>query len=97
MEVGGNTSSEILPEGWSVHIHDTEVPSVEFFVDEMDPYLYDVVIVLEKSEGGDGSVLSSTLVALSDRPEASQDISTLPVVAALASMSIILFVVQSRR
>ncbi|MFL2953757.1 MAG: hypothetical protein ACJZ4X_06900 [Candidatus Thalassarchaeaceae archaeon] len=97
MEVGGNTSSEILPEGWSVHIHDTEVPSVEFFVDEMDPYSYDVVIVLEKSEGGDGSVLSSTLVALSERSEAGQYFSTLPIVAALASMSIILFIVQSRR
>lgn len=97
MEVGGNTSSEILPEGWSVHIHDTEVPSVEFFVDEMDPYSYDVVIVLEKSEGGDGSVLSSTLVALSERSEAGQYFSTLPIVAALASMSIILFTVQSRR
>ena len=94
---GGNTSSEILPEGWSVHVHDAGEPSVEFMVNEMDPYSYDVVIVLEKSEGGDGSVLSSTLVALSDRPKASQNISTLPVVAALASMSTILFIAQSRR
>ena len=89
--------SEILPKGWSVHVRDSEEPSVEFFMDEMDPFSYDVVIVLEKSEGGDGSVLSSTLVALSERSEASQSISTLPVVAALASMSIMLFIVQSRR
>lgn len=97
LDAGGNTTSEILPKEWSVHVHDGGEPSVEFFVDEMDPYLYDVVIVLEKSEGGDGSVLSSTLVALSERPKATQNISTLPVVAALASMSIILFIVQSRR
>ena len=63
----------------------------------MNPYSFDVVIVLEKSDGGDGSVLSSTLVALSDRSEGRQNISTLPVVAALASMSIALFIVQSRR
>ena len=97
LDDGGNTTSEILPMGWAVHVHDAEAPSVEFFVDEMNPYSYDVVIVLERSEGGDGSVLSSTLIALSERSEATQKISTLPVVAALASMSIILFIVQSRR
>ena len=97
LDAEGDVMSEILPKGWSVHVRDTEEPSVEFFMDEMDPYSYDVVIVLEKSEGGDGSVLSSTLVALSERSEASQSISTLPVVAVLASMSIILFIVQSRR
>ena len=93
----GNVSSEILPAGWDFLVHDAEGPSVEFFADEMNPYSYDVVIVLEKSEGGDGSVLSSTLVALSDRSEGRQNISTLPVIAALASMSIALFIVQSRR
>ena len=93
----GNISSEILPAGWDFLVHDAEGPSVEFFADEMNPYSYDVVIVLEKSEGGDGSVLSSTLVALSDRSEGRQNISTLPVIAALASMSIALFIVQSRR
>ena len=93
----GNISSEILPAGWDFLVHDAEGPSVEFFADEMNPYSFDVVIVLEKSEGGDGSVLSSTLVALSDRSEGRQNISTLPVVAALASMSIALFIVQSRR
>ena len=93
----GNISSEILPAGWDFLVHDAEGPSVEFFADEMDPYSFDVVIVLEKSEGGDGSVLSSTLVALSDRSEAGQNISTLPIVAALASMSIALFIVQSRQ
>ena len=93
----GNISSEILPAGWDFLVHDAEGPSVEFFADEMNPYSFDVVIVLEKSEGGDGSVLSSTLVALSDRSEGRQNISTLPLVAALASMSIALFIVQSRR
>ena len=93
----GNISSEILPAGWDFLVHDAEGPSVEFFADEMNPYSFDVVIVLEKSDGGDGSVLSSTLVALSDRSEGRQNISTLPVVAALASMSIALFIVQSRR
>lgn len=93
----GNISSEILPAGWDFLVHDAEGPSVEFFADEMNPYSFDVVIVLEKSEGGDGSVLSSTLVALSDRSEGRQNISTLPVIAALASMSIALFIVQSRR
>lgn len=93
----GNISSEILPAGWDFLVHDAEGPSVEFFADEMNPYSFDVVIVLEKSDGGDGSVLSSTLVALSDRSEGKQNISTLPVVAALASMSIALFIVQSRR
>lgn len=93
----GNISSEILPAGWDFLVHGAEGPSVEFFADEMDPYSFDVVIVLEKSEGGDGSVLSSTLVALSDRSEGRQNISTLPVVAALASMSIALFIAQSRR
>ena len=97
LDAGGNISSEILPTGWDFLVHDAEGPSVEFFADEMDPYSFDVVIVLEKSEGGDGSVLSSTLVALSDRSEGRQNISTLPVVAALASMSIALFIVQSRR
>lgn len=97
LDDGGNISSEILPAGWDFLVHDAEGPSVEFFADEMDPYSFDVVIVLEKSEGGDGSVLSSTLVALSDRSEGRQNISTLPVVAALASMSIALFIVQSRR
>ena len=97
LDAGGNISSEILPTGWDFPVHDAEGPSVEFFADEMDPYSFDVVIVLEKSEGGDGSVLSSTLVALSDRSEGRQNISTLPVVAALASMSIALFIAQSRR
>jgi len=97
LDDGGNISSEILPTGWDFLVHDAEGPSVEFFADEMDPYSFDVVIVLEKSEGGDGSVLSSTLVALSDRSEAGQNISTLPIVAALASMSIALFIVQSRQ
>ena len=97
LDAGGNISSEILPTGWDFLVHDAEGPSVEFFADEMDPYSFDVVIVLEKSEGGDGSVLSSTLVALSDRSEAGQNISTLPIVAALASMSIALFIVQSRQ
>ena len=97
LDAGGNISSEILPAGWDFLVHDAEGPSVEFFADEMDPYSFDVVIVLEKSEGGDGSVLSSTLVALSDRSEAGQNISTLPIVAALASMSIALFIVQSRQ
>lgn len=97
LDDGGNISSEILPVGWDFLVHDAEGPSVEFFADEMDPYSFDVVIVLEKSEGGDGSVLSSTLVALSDRSEGRQNISTLPVVAALASMSIALFIAQSRR
>ena len=97
LDDGGNISSEILPAGWDFLVHGAEGPSVEFFADEMDPYSFDVVIVLEKSEGGDGSVLSSTLVALSDRSEGRQNISTLPVVAALASMSIALFIVQSRR
>jgi hypothetical protein len=97
LDDGGNISSEILPVGWDFLVHDAEGPSVEFFADEMDPYSFDVVIVLEKSEGGDGSVLSSTLVALSDRSEAGQNISTLPIVAALASMSIALFIVQSRQ
>ena len=97
LDARGNISSEILPTGWDFLIHDAEGPSVEFFADEMDPYSFDVVIVLEKTEGGDGSVLSSTLVALSDRSEARQNISTLPVVAALASMSIVLFIVQSRQ
>ena len=97
LDDGGNISSEILPAGWDFLVHDAEGPSVEFFADEMNPYSFDVVIVLEKSDGGDGSVLSSTLVALSDRSEGKQNISTLPVVAALASMSIALFIVQSRR
>ena len=97
LDAGGDIMSEILPKGWSVNVRDTEEPSVEFFMDETNPYSYDVVIVLEKSEGGDGSVLSSTLVALSERSEASQNISTMPVVAALASMSVMLFIVQSRR
>ena len=97
LDGGGNTTSEILPEGWSAHVHEAGEPSVEFILNDMDPYSYDVVIVLEKREGGDGSVLSSTLVALSERAEASQNISTLPVVAALASMSTILFIAQSRR
>ena len=97
LDDGGNISSEILPAGWDFLVHGAEGPSVEFFADEMDPYSFDVVIVLEKSEGGDGSVLSSTLVALSDRSEGRQNISTLPVVAALASMSIALFIAQSRR
>ena len=51
LDAGGDVMSEILPKGWSVHVRDTEEPSVEFFMDEMDPYSYDVVIVLEKSEG----------------------------------------------
>ena len=63
----------------------------------MDPFSYDVVLVLERNEGGAGSVLSSTLIVLSESSEPSQNISTVLVVAALVFTSIAIFTIQSRR
>ena len=97
LDYWGNTSSEILPTGWYANVHDGEGPSVGFFVDQMDPFSYDVVLVLERNEGGAGSVLSSTLIVLSESSEPSQNISTVLVVAALIFTSIAIFTIQSRR
>jgi len=96
LDDGGNTTSEILPSGWDFDVENSEGPSVEFLVGEMNPYSYDVVIVLEKSDGEDGSVLSSTMVALSERSGGNQKTSTLPIVVVLVTMSIMFFIAQSR-
>ena len=93
----GNVGSLHLPDAWSYQpIMDEEI-IIDFDLGSEDTSKFDVILVLESTESESRSVLSSTIIRLSPGDPAAQGANPAAIVLALAGVSTMVFIYQSRR